>query len=184
MAAPRPAAFLDRDGVLNVDSGYVHRPDQIVWIDGAAQAVALLNRRGWLTIVVTNQSGVGRGYFDAAEVDRLHGWINRELAAEGAHIDGFYYCPCHPTAGKGVYARDSAWRKPAPGMLLQAMSDWPIDRKASFLIGDSPQDVEAARRAGLRGLLFPGGDLLGFVERALADTPMDSGGGRIGQSTT
>lgn len=169
--------------MLNVDSGYVHRPDQIVWTDGAARAVALLNRRGYLAIVVTNQSGVGRGYFGAAEVDRLHGWINRELAAKGARIDGFYYCPYHPTAGKGVYARDSAWRKPAPGMLLQAMSDWPIDRRKSFLIGDSPQDMEAARRAGVRGLLFPGGDLLGFVERALGDAPMDSGDSRIGQST-
>ena len=167
MPALRPAAFLDRDGVLNVDHGFVYRPDQFIWIDGAVDAVKRLNDFGYLVIVVTNQSGVARGYFGTADVERLHAWINQELAGVEAHVDAFYYCPYHPTEGKGVYARESDWRKPAPGMLLQAMADWPIERDKSFLIGNAPRDIEAARRAGVRGYLFQGGNLLDFVDETL-----------------
>jgi D,D-heptose 1,7-bisphosphate phosphatase len=162
----RPAAFLDRDGVLNIDSGYVHQPEQFRWVEGAESAVKALNDRGYLVVVVTNQAGVARGYYAEADVHRLHRWINDALRPQGAHIDAFYHCPHHPE-GTAAYAGTCDCRKPAPGMLLRAMREWPIRRDGSFLIGDKESDLEAARRAGVPGHLFPGGDLLAFLDRLI-----------------
>lgn len=169
MADPalRPAAFLDRDGVLNEDTGFVHRPADFVWTAGAKEAVKALNERGYLVFVVTNQSGVARGHFGTDEVERLHAWIDAELRRSGAHVDAFYYCPHHPEAGDGPYTRACDCRKPEPGLLLRAMAAWPVDRAASFLIGDEERDLEAARRAGVRGVLFRGGSLLAAVRRII-----------------
>lgn len=164
----RPAAFLDRDGVLNEDRGYVHLPDQIEWRDGAARAVARLNDAGYFVFVVTNQSGIARGYYDEDTVGSLHCWINGQLARSAAHIDAFYYCPHHPTEGAAPYRRACDCRKPAPGMLIQAMDEWPVDRAGSFLIGDKATDLAAAAAVGLPSFHFPGGDLESLVARCLS----------------
>lgn len=163
----KPAAFLDRDGVLNLDVGYAHRPDQVTWVQGAAAAVRRLNRAGFHVFVVTNQSGVARGLFGEEQVRSLHGWMAAALAAQGARIDDFRYCPYLPDAPVPAYRRASDWRKPGPGMLLDLMRHWPVRREGSFLVGDQPRDVEAARAAGIPGHLFGGGDLDRFIATIL-----------------
>jgi D-glycero-D-manno-heptose 1,7-bisphosphate phosphatase len=163
---PRPAAFFDRDGVFNVDHGYVHRVEDLVWIEGGPRAVRRLNDLGYLVVVVTNQSGIGRGYYDEAAMHAVHEALNRRLAAEGAHIDAIYFAPHHEDAVEDRYRHpDHPDRKPNPGMLLRAMQDFPIDRGRSFLIGDKDSDLEAARRAGVTGYRFDGGDLDALVRR-------------------
>ena len=156
-AALKPAAFLDRDGVLNVDRDYVHRIDQVEWIAGAAEAIKLLNDAGYLVIVVTNQSGVARGYYDEATIGILHAHMQTWLAARGAHIDAFYYCPHHPEGSVARYALACDCRKPKPGLLEQAARDFDIDRAGSFLIGDKDADQEAAAAFGIRGIKFDAG---------------------------
>ena len=164
-SAPKPALFLDRDGVLNEDQGYVHRWEDFRWIPGAREAVAAFNRAGWLVIVVTNQSGVGRGYYTEADMHALHGRMQEDLAAAGGHIDAVYHAPQHPDAEADEYRHpDPPLRKPNPGMILQALTEWPIDREASLLVGDKASDLEAAARAGVRGVLFEGGDLRAFLK--------------------
>jgi D-glycero-D-manno-heptose 1,7-bisphosphate phosphatase len=161
---PRPALFLDRDGVLNEDRGYVARWEDFAWISGAKDAVAAFNRAGWLVIVVTNQSGVGRGYYTEADMHALHARMGEDLAAAGGHIDAFYFAPDHPEAPVESYRHpDPPDRKPNPGMILRALSDWPIDAGRSVLVGDKRSDIEAAKRAGIRALLFKGGDLREFL---------------------
>ncbi|HEX2816424.1 MAG TPA: HAD family hydrolase [Phenylobacterium sp.] len=160
----RPALFLDRDGVLNEDHGYVSRWEDFRWIAGAKRAVAAFNRAGWLVIVVTNQSGVGRGFYTEDAMHALHARMADELAEVGGRIDAFYHAPQHPDAPLDAYRHpDPPDRKPNPGMILRALSEWPIDREASLLVGDKPSDLEAALRAGIRGVLFSGGDLLQFL---------------------
>ena len=158
----RPALFLDRDGVLNVDDGYTHKIEDLRWIDGAIETVRRANDLGALVIVVTNQAGVARGLYDLAAVDRFHAAMQAQLAGAGAHVDAFYACPFHPDAAVDAWRHaDHPDRKPNPGMLLRAIAEWPIDVAASALIGDREMDVEAARRAGVAGTLFSGGDLRG-----------------------
>ncbi|WP_193771420.1 formate dehydrogenase subunit alpha, partial [Candidatus Magnetaquicoccus inordinatus] len=124
----RPAIFFDRDGVLNIDHGYVHRPDQFTWIEEAQEAIHWCNQQGYLVIVVTNQSGIGRGYYDEAQLYELTAWMQEQLAIIGAHIDGVYYCPHHPEASDPYYRQECLCRKPQPGMLEQAIAEWEIDR--------------------------------------------------------
>lgn len=171
-SSPRPALFLDRDGVLNEDKGYVHRWEDFSWISGAKEAVAAFNKAGWLVFVVTNQSGVGRGYYTEADVLALHGQMAAALEAVGGHIDAFYYCPDHPDAAEPRYRHpDPPDRKPNPGMLLKAISQWPVDLGRSLMVGDKDGDLEAGQRAGVRARRFEGGDLLDFlkVELGLPD---------------
>jgi D-glycero-D-manno-heptose 1,7-bisphosphate phosphatase len=161
----RPALFLDRDGVLNEDRGYVSRWADFAWIPGARETVAAFNRAGWLVIVVTNQSGVGRGYYTEADMHALHSRMAEDLAAMGAHFDDVYYAPHHPEAPVEAYRHpDPPLRKPNPGMILQALQEWPIERTTSLLIGDKPSDLAAAERAGIRAVLFEGGDLAAFLK--------------------
>ncbi|WP_299442214.1 HAD family hydrolase [uncultured Rhodospira sp.] len=164
----RPAAFFDRDGTLNVDVDYGHRPDQITWLDGAVEALRRLNEAGWWVFVVTNQSGVARGLFDEAAVDRLHDWMAADLARQGAHVDAFYYCPHHATKGIGRYRIECDCRKPAPGLLLRAMAEYPVDVRRSFMLGDRMRDVEAGRAAGVASYLYEGGNVDAVVERLMA----------------
>jgi D-glycero-D-manno-heptose 1,7-bisphosphate phosphatase len=150
----RPAAFLDRDGVLNVDHGYTHRPDQLEWIDGAPEAVRLLNEAGYFVFVVTNQSGIARGYFDEAAVNAFHAHMQEDLASHGARVDEFYYCPHHTEGTIKSLAVLCRCRKPGIGMLEQAASEHPVDRESSFLIGDKDEDIAAARAFNIRGIKF------------------------------
>lgn len=162
------AAFLDRDGVLNVNRGYVHRPEECEWIEGAIEAVRWLNENDYLVIVVTNQAGIARGYYSEAQFHSFTAWMRNELRRHGAHLDAVYFCPFHPTEGVGSYRRDAGCRKPRPGMLLQAFDEWEIDPRGSFLIGDKEHDVEAAEAAGVPGFLFLEGSLRPFVESVAA----------------
>ncbi|MBV9286502.1 MAG: HAD family hydrolase, partial [Hyphomicrobiales bacterium] len=164
----RPAVFLDRDGVLNVDRGYVHAPDQIEWVAGAKETVKLFNDKGYYVFVVTNQAGVARGRYEEEAVGALHRWMARELASSAASIDDWRYCPFHPAGSVAAYAAAHPWRKPEPGMILDLLARWPVKRSGSFLIGDKTSDIEAARAAGIPGFLFEGGDLLAFARQRLA----------------
>jgi len=164
----RPAAFLDRDGILNEDIGYAHQPDQIIWIPGAMEAVKLLNYSGFHVFVVTNQAGVARGYYTEEDVNALHDWMRRRLASFGARIDDFRFSPFHPEFDDGRFSHLAHWRKPAPGMLIDLMKNWPVETQRSFMIGDRNSDVAAARSAGLSGHLFTGGNLLSAIQRILA----------------
>lgn len=167
-ALRRPAVFFDRDGVLNHDDGYTHDPHGFRWIDGACEAVRRVNDAGWFAFVVTNQAGVARGYYDEAAVQALHRWMNADLRTIGAHIDAFRYCPHHPDGTVGGYAKACDWRKPGPGMLTDLLDKWPVDAGRSFLLGDKASDLEAARRAGIRGRLYAGGDLAAIVDEEIA----------------
>ncbi|MSO96593.1 MAG: HAD family hydrolase [Rhodospirillaceae bacterium] len=159
----RRAAFLDRDGVLNIDNGFAHQPGHVQWVKGAMQAVALLNKRGYFVFVVTNQSGIARGLYTEQHVRELHAWMADEFKAQGARIDEFVYCPHHPEAEIAQYRIACACRKPGPGMLQDLMKKWPVQREHSFMIGDRETDVTAATAAGIAGYLFPGGNLHAFL---------------------
>ena len=164
MAEPRPAAFLDRDGVINVDRGFVGRADDFALIDGAAQAISLLNQAGYLVFVVTNQSGIGHGYFTEDDFFALTEHMKSQLAQHGAHIDDLRHCPFHPDANVDRYRYVHPWRKPAPGMIIDLLEHWDVDVNASFLIGDSARDIAAAESAGIAGYLFEGTNLLEFLK--------------------
>jgi D-glycero-D-manno-heptose 1,7-bisphosphate phosphatase len=164
----RPAAFLDRDGVLNRDDGYAYRPDQIHWIDGAIDAVRWLNDRGYYVFVVTNQAGVAHGYYTEEHVHELHSWMQQQLQATGAHIDAFEHSPYHPEGKVERYRRASELRKPMPGMLHKLQREWQIELGRSFLVGDRDSDIEAARAGGVRGHKFAAGNLLEFVKEIAA----------------
>lgn len=144
----RKAVFLDRDGTINVDKGYVHRIEDWEWIPGATDAIAALKKAGFLVIVITNQAGIARGYYTDKEVTTLHEWVNRELEKYGTRIDGFYFCPHHPE-----FSGECECRKPLPGLLLQAKRDFDIDFERSWLIGDKAGDIQAGRAAGVKSIL-------------------------------
>ena len=149
----RPALFLDRDGVINYDFGYVYTPDNLKFIEGIFELVAQANLLGYLVVVITNQAGIGRGYYTEEHFDNLMNWMKSCFTARGARIDAVYYCPCHPEHGLGRYRKSSIYRKPAPGMILQAEIDLDIDLAASILIGDKTSDIEAGAAAGIGTLL-------------------------------
>ena len=168
MADRRPALFLDRDGVLNVDRGYVSKIEDFEWIDGAKQCVANFKARGWFVFVVTNQSGIARGFYTEADMQALHAHMAEELAAFGTSIDRYYHAPWHEEGEIARYRKASIDRKPGPGMLLQAMADFPVNREQSFLIGDKQTDIDAAHAAGVGAFLFKEGNIANFAEWALA----------------
>lgn len=163
-----PAVFLDRDGVLIIDSGYPHRDADLVLIPGAADAVRHLNGLGYLVVIVTNQSGVARGLFSEDQMHAFNALLVRRLAAGGGRVGAVYACPFHNEAEDPKWFHpDHPDRKPNPGMILRAIAEHDIDPARSFLIGDRPSDTEAARRAGLPGFLFDGCNLDHFVRDLL-----------------
>jgi D-glycero-D-manno-heptose 1,7-bisphosphate phosphatase len=168
----RKAAFLDRDGVLNVDHGYVHRIEDLQVIEGAPAAVRRLNDAGYLVIVVTNQSGIGRGYYDEAAMNAVHDHLTEAFERAGARIDAFYHCPFHPKAlVEHLRHPDHPDRKPNPGLILRAMQDWDVGPNGSFMVGDKDSDMQAAQRAGIPGHRFAGGNLDQLIASILALEP-------------
>ncbi len=163
----RPCAFLDRDGILIEDTGHPHRIEEVRWIPGIMPAIRRLNAAGLAVCIVTNQAGVARGMYDESTVARMHVWMAEQARAAGAVIDGFAYCPFHEKAEDARYRRASARRKPGSGMIEDWLSNFPLRREGSFLIGDRETDMQAAAAAGIPGHLFPGGDMEEFVSRIL-----------------
>ena len=159
--------LLDRDGVLNVDKDYLHQAEDVEWVPGSREAVAWLNRQGFQVVVVTNQSGVARGFFTEDTVRMFHDWMASEIKKTGGEIAAFYYCPHLPGAAVKQYDADCSCRKPKPGMILQALGDFNVQPGNAFLIGDSPRDLEAAEAAGVKGYLYTGGNLLDLVQRVV-----------------
>jgi D-glycero-D-manno-heptose 1,7-bisphosphate phosphatase len=149
-----PALFLDRDGVINVDYGYVHDVGQIEFVPGIFDLIGFAVRHlQWRVVVVTNQAGIARGKYDEEAYETLTRWLQQQFENHGAPIDRFYHCPYHPEHGVGEYRRDHPWRKPRPGMILQAARDLSIDLPKSILTGDQASDIEAGAAAGV-GLLI------------------------------
>ncbi len=163
----RRALLLDRDGVINVDHGYVGSRDRFEWVPGAREAIRDATDAGWHVFVATNQSGVARGHYGETDVAALHDWIMAEVRRAGGTIDDIRYCPFHPDASVPAYRCNSDWRKPAPGMLLDLMRAWELDASRCVLVGDKESDMAAAHAAGITGLHFPGGDLADFVRPIL-----------------
>lgn len=153
----QPALFLDRDGVINVDTGYVHSPEECVFIDGIFELTRHAREAGYLVVVVTNQAGIGRGYYTEHQFHAFMDWMRGEFRRQGSALDAVYYCPDHPVHGIGPYRRDTDMRKPGPGMFLQAAREHDIDLARSLMVGDSPTDMAAARAAGVGTPLLLGG---------------------------
>ena len=164
----RRAVFLDRDGVLNIDHGHVGTRDRFEWMPGALETIRFASAAGWHVFVVTNQSGVARGYYDEAAVIDLLDWMADEARRAGGTIDDARYCPYHPDAAVDAYRQAHPWRKPDPGMLLDLLAKWELDPARCVMIGDQPSDMAAAAAAGIAGHLFRGGNLLQFVRPILA----------------
>ncbi len=146
----KSALFLDRDGVINVDRGYIHRPDQFEFVPGIFELARFwTNELRRLIVVVSNQSGIGRGYFDEWAYEDLTRWMCDRFEAEHTAIARVYHCPYHPLYGVGEYRRDHPWRKPNPGMILRAVSDLGLDPAQSAILGDKMSDIEAGAAAGI-----------------------------------
>lgn len=148
-----PAVFLDRDGTINEEMGYINHIDRFRLLPRTAEAIRLLNQRGLKVVVITNQSGVARGYFPESLIEEVHRKMVEELKEQGAHLDGIYYCPHHPEVGEPPYRRRCRCRKPETGLIEKAVEDLEIDCSRSYAIGDRGQDIEFGRRIGARTIL-------------------------------
>lgn len=170
----KKAIFLDRDGTLNIDHGYVHRIDDFHFIEGSIEALQKLKAMGFLLVLVTNQSGIARGYFSEEQFLQLTEWMDWSLADRGVDLDGIYYCPHHPQ-GQGEYKQDCDCRKPKSGMLLQAIRELNIDPAQSFMVGDKVEDLLAAQGAKVRSkILVKTGKPITPEGEQLADYVIDS----------
>jgi D-glycero-D-manno-heptose 1,7-bisphosphate phosphatase len=153
----RRAAFIDRDGTLSEEVGYINHPSRFRLFPYAADAVKLLNDHEWLAVIITNQAGVARGYFDEAMIQTIHDNLKLELQSAGAQIDAIYYCAHHPSVGEPPYRQDCDCRKPKPGLIRLAATDLDIDVEQSWMIGDRYSDIQLARNAGVRAALVLSG---------------------------
>lgn len=149
----RPVIFLDRDGTINEEVHYLHRPEDLKVLPGVPQAVRRFREAGYLMVVITNQAGIGRGYYTEKDLKILNEYLNQVLAEEQAHIDGFYFCPHHPEHGIGKYKKACRCRKPDIGMFEQAQKDFPVDKSRSYMIGDKLIDTQAGHNFGIRSVL-------------------------------
>lgn len=148
----RKAVFLDRDGTINLDRGYTYRVEDLEFLPGSVEGIKLLNMSNWLVIVVTNQSGIARGYYTEEDVRTFHNAMNEELEKYGAWIDAFYFCPHHPKEGIGKYRVSCECRKPRPGLILRAAMDFNVNLSCSWVIGDKETDIMAGKAAGCKTL--------------------------------
>ena len=150
MNEAKPAVFLDRDGVINQDNGYVSEVDDFKFIEGVIEACVELQKKGYLLVVITNQSGIARGYFTEKQFNTLTEWMDWSMADRGVDLDGIYYCPHHSEEGQGEFKVDCECRKPKPGMLLNAIEDLNIDIANSILVGDKVSDLQAGIAVGVK----------------------------------
>jgi len=169
------AVFLDRDGVINEDTGYVSCVDDFHFIDGTIEALQILKKKGYALVVVTNQSGIARGLFSEDDFMNLTEWMDWSLADRDVDLDGIYFCPHHPTEGQAPYKQECNCRKPAPGMLLDAAEALQIDLSQSYMVGDKPGDLKAAQSAGVpHKILVKTGKAVTEEGLKLADEVYDS----------
>ncbi|MBM7609069.1 D-glycero-D-manno-heptose 1,7-bisphosphate phosphatase [Lysinibacillus composti] len=163
------ALFLDRDGVINIEKNYVHKIEEFEFIDGIFELTKSFQEKGYLIIVITNQAGIGRGYYSEEDFHILNDWMMEQFKQRGINITEVYYCPYHPTHGIGEYKKDSYDRKPNPGMILKARDKYNINLGESFLIGDKESDIQAGKNAGIENtVLFTESNmysLLNLVQR-------------------
>jgi len=160
----RKAVFMDRDGTISEEVGYVNHPSRYRVFPWSAQAVAELNQAGWLAFLVTNQAGVARGYFSEDVIGQVHAILSDELAEGGAHLDRIYYCAHHPSVGQPPFRNDCDCRKPKPGLIHRAANEFDIDLANSWMIGDRYSDVQLARNAGVKACFVLSGYGLGEWE--------------------
>ena len=164
------AVFLDRDGVINVDHGYVYQVDDFEFIDGVIEACRAIKAKGYKLVVITNQSGIARGYFSEDQFMQLTEWMDWSMADRGVDLDGIYYCPHHPEKGEGEYQQDCDCRKPKPGMINTAAKFLKLDLSQSFLVGDKTSDLQAGISAGIgQNILVSTGKAVTDEGRELAD---------------
>jgi D-glycero-D-manno-heptose 1,7-bisphosphate phosphatase len=169
------AVFLDRDGVINVDHGYVYQAEQFEFVDGVFEACRIFKAQGYKLIVVTNQSGIGRGYYSEAQFAQLTNWMKEQFAAQNCPIDAVYFCPHHPEKALPEYLQQCDCRKPMPGMLLQGISEFSLQASDCVMIGDKSSDIKAAKAAGIgRAILVRSGKALTETGLQLADEVWDS----------
>ena len=161
----KPAVFLDRDGVINVDKGYINKISEFEWIKGSQDAIKYIKDRGYYIFVVTNQSGIARGYYSCQDVIILHEYINAELGKINAMIDEFFFSPYHPDIKR--FANLSNLRKPDIGMLKMAENKWNFNKSKSFMIGDKETDIICANNYGIKGYRFTGENLLDFIKEVI-----------------
>ena len=163
-------AFLDRDGVINssnFNNGYIGSLKYFKWVRGAIKAIKFLNKKNYKVVVVTNQSGVARGFFTIKDVKKIHSYIQKKLKENDAKIDAFHLCPFHKDGIIKRYKKDSPLRKPRIGMFRLTQKRWKIDKKSSFMIGDQKTDIEFANRAKIKGYLFNQKDLYKFIKKKI-----------------
>jgi D,D-heptose 1,7-bisphosphate phosphatase len=161
------AVFLDRDGTINEEVGYLDSIGKLKLFANTAEAIRMINESGMKAVVITNQSGVARGYFTEEFVKTVHIEIQKELHAKGAFIDAFYYCPHHPTEGFGIYLKSCTCRKPEAGMLVSASRDMDIDLSRSYIVGDMLKDIQVAGKVRAKGILVKTGYGLNTIQKDL-----------------
>ena len=161
------AVFFDRDGTLNVDIHYLHRPEDFEWIPEAKEAIKYVNDHGYLAILVTNQSGVARGYYPESDVRLVYDWMNEQLAVVGAHLDVLYYCPHHPSGTVPEYTRNCTCRKPSPQLINDACEKYQIDKQQSYFVGDAETDMQCAANADIKPVRYEGGSLLQTIRSSI-----------------
>ena len=167
----KPAVFMDRDGTVNEQMGYINHLDRFVLLPGAGKAIRLLNEAGYLTIIVSNQSGVARGYFPVDLVYRVHDKMNALIKEEGAVLDGIYFCPHYPDGKIPPYGMKCDCRKPGIGLINKASASFDIDMENSHVIGDRCSDIEMAHKAGLKGIMVKTGYGMGDLEYVFPKLP-------------
>ena len=159
----KKACFLDRDGVINEDIGYLYKIEDFRWISGAIEAIKFLKEKSFLVIVITNQSGIKRGYYCESDVNKLHQWMNNVLKKKETQIDDFFFSSELPSEGKETR------RKPSPKMINEAVEKYDLNKSECFLVGDKLSDIQAAKNSKIKGFLFEGGDLLDRIKKILKE---------------